>query len=147
MITQYQALAHAVWDCTYHVVINPKYRKKLLFGKVKQRAGELLRILAKQKGVEIVEGHLCLDHIHMVLKIPPKYSVAMIIGFLKGKSAIRLHREFGKHYKSSYGMNFWSKGYFVSTVGIDAEAIKKYVREQEDSDKRVDGNQLDLNWG
>jgi putative transposase len=147
MITEYATLAHVIWDCSYHVVINPKYRKKLLFGQVKKRLGEILRKLAKEKEIEIVEGHVCLDHVHMVLRIPPKYSVAMAIGFMKGKSAIILHREFGKHYKSSRGMHFWSRGYYVSTVGLDKEAIKKYVREQEAEERRVEGGQLDFSWG
>ena len=147
MIAEYSTLAHVKWDCSYHVVINPRYRKKLLFGKVKTRLGEILRKLSKDKDVEIVEGHVCIDHVHMVLRIPPKYSVAMVIGYLKGKSAIVLHREFAPQYKQGYGKNFWSRGYFVTTVGIDKEAIRKYVRGQERADQRVDGSQIELKDG
>ena len=142
----YETLAHVQWECKYHVVIVPKYRKKILYGQVKQRVGELLRMLAKQKEVEIVEGYVCKEHVHMVLSIPPKYSVAMIIGYMKGKSAIWLHQEFSKDYKNYHGKHFWSRGYYVSTVGLNEEIIKKYVRNQENDDKRSEGQQLDLKW-
>lgn len=142
----YETLAHVQWECKYHVVIVPKYRKKILYGQVKQRVGQLLRMLAKQKEVEIIEGFVCKDHVHMLMSIPPKYSVAMIIGFMKGKSAIRIHQEFSTHYKNYHGKHFWSRGYFVSTVGLDEERIKAYVRNQEKEDKLADGLQLDLKW-
>ena len=146
MKKDYQTLSHVRWECKYHVVIVPKYRKKNLYGKVRQRAGQILRSLAKQKEVEILEGFVCVDHVHMVLSIPPKYSVAMILGFLKGKSAIRIHQEFSKHYKNYHGKHFWSRGYCVSTIGLDEEMIKEYVRNQETTDKLQDGQQLDLTW-
>jgi putative transposase len=142
----YQTLSHVQWECKYHVVIVPKYRKKILYGQVRQRVGQILRSLAQQKDVEIIEGFVCIDHVHMVISIPPKYSIAMVIGFMKGKSAIRIHQEFSKHYKSYHGKHFWSRGYFVSTVGLDEEMIKKYVRNQEKTDKLADGQELDLNW-
>jgi putative transposase len=141
----YESLSHVKWECKYHVIITPKYRKKILYGQVRKRAGAILRLLAKQKTVEVLEGHAMPDHIHMMLSIPPKYSVAMIIGFLKGKSALWLHREFGK-IRGTYGKNFWSRGYFVSTIGLDEERVKEYIRRQDQQDKRTDGNQLDLGW-
>ena len=146
MIHKTNTLAHSMWECKYHVVIAPKYRKKVLYGQVRNRVGQILRILASQKGVEILEGHVCIDHVHMVLSVPPKYSVAMIIGFMKGKSAIMMHREFARHYKNYHGKSFWSRGYFVSTIGMDEEMIKEYVRNQEKHDKQSDGLELDLRW-
>lgn len=137
--------SHTVWDCTYHVVIVPKYRKKVLFGTTRKRIGEIIRELAKQKGIEVVKGNACPDHVHMVLSIPPKYSVAYAIGYLKGKSAIRAHYEFGKR-RPLMQKSFWSRGYFVRTVGIDREVVKKYVEDQWKKDKFIDGPQLDLQW-
>ena len=143
---RFQSQSHVKWECKYHVIITPKYRKKILYGQINKRAGEILRSLAMQKQVEIIEGHICPEHIHMVLSIPPKYSLAMIVGFLKGKCAIRLHQEFGRHYKNYHGKSFWSRGYFVSTVGLDEAKIRNYVKNQEKRDKQQDGNQLDIKW-
>ena len=137
---------HVVWDCRYHIVIVPKYRKKVLYGKVRQRIGELIRELSKRKGIEIVEGRACIDHIHMYISIPPKYSVAQALGYLKGKSAIRIHLERGKKRNPLIQKNFWSRGYFVRTVGIDGEIIKKYIQDQWKKDKYEDGEGLDLHW-
>lgn len=138
--------SHVTWDCTYHVVIVPKYRKKVLFGHVRKRAGEIIRQLAKQKDVEVIEGNACPEHIHLILSIPPRHSVAYVMGFLKGKSAILLHHEFAKKRVFS-NKNFWSRGYFVRTVGIDRVRAEEYVRRQLEEDKREDGDpQLDLYW-
>ena len=140
------SLNHVKWDCTYHIIFTPKYRKKILYGQVRKRAGEILRTLCRQKQVDILEGYAVHDHIHMVMKIPPKYSIAMVVGFIKGKSAIQLHREFGKQYKSYYGKSFWSRGYYVSTVGLDEEMIKQYVRDQEKHDQQADGDRIEMKW-
>ena len=137
--------SHVVWKCEYHVVITPKYRKKALFGQVRKRSGEIIRALAKRKGVEVIEGNACPDHIHMVLSIPPRASVAQIVGFIKGKSAILLHMEFGRR-GNLQQKSFWSRGYFVSTIGLNREEIIKYVQEQWKRDKFNDGPQLDLFW-
>lgn len=137
---------HVIWDCTYHVVIVPKYRKRVLYGPVRRRVGGILRELAKQKGIEIVRGNALPDHIHMVLSIPPKYSVAHTMGFLKGKSAIRIHHEFGRRKMVLMQKSFWSRGYFVRTVGIDKDVVKRYVENQWKKDKINDGPQLDLTW-
>lgn len=140
------SLSHVVWECKYHLVFTPKYRKKILYGQVRKRVGKIFRQLAKQKEVSILEGHVMPDHIHIALSIPPKYSVSHVAGFLKGKSAIQLHREFAKNYRCTYGKSFWSRGYYVSTIGLDEERVRKYIREQEEKDKREDGDQLDFGW-
>ena len=121
------------------MVIVPKYRKKRLYGKFRKAVGQIVIELCQQKRVELVEGHLMPDPIHMCLSVPPKFSIAFIIGFLKGKSAIRIHREILK-VKRVTGLHFWSRGYCVSTVGLDEESIRKYIRDQEKLEKR----QLDL---
>ena len=136
---------HVVWDCVYHIVIVPKYRKKILYGAIKKELREILHQLTKQKGIEIIEGHICPDHVHMVMSIPPKYSVSNTMGFLKGKSAIRLHQLFSKK-KPLTQKSFWSRGYFVRTVGIDREAAQEYVRNQWKKDQYIEGDQLDLRW-
>ena len=114
----WQSLSHVRWDCKYHLVIVPKYRKKKLYGKFKNRVGEFIRDLCRQKGVELLEGHLMSDHIHMCLSVPPKFSIAFVIGFLKGKSAIPIHRNLFKTNKTK-GLYSWERGYCVSTVGLD----------------------------
>jgi putative transposase len=137
----WQSMSHVRWDCKYHVVIVPKCRRNLLFGKLRKQIGPILRELCRQLGVGLVEGHVMPDHIHMCLAIPPKYSVAHTIGFLKGKSAIRIHRQYTGN-KRVYGQHFWSVGYCVSTVGLDEGQIRRYIREQE---KLEDGqNVLDF---
>ena len=135
----WQSLSHVRWDCTYHGVIVPKYRRKVLYGKLKAQVGKILRQLCAQKGVELVEGHAVDDHVHLCLKIPPKYSVAFTLGFIKGKSAVRIHRELLKERRMT-GLHFWARGYCVSTVGLDERQIRQYIREQEDLEK----NQGDL---
>ncbi len=127
---EWQSLAHVKWECKYHVVFIPKYRRKVLYGKIRRAAGPILRELCRQKGVELLEGHLMPDHVHMCLSVPPKYSVAHVIGFLKGKSAVRIHREL-LHERRMTGLHFWATGYSVSTVGLDEGRIRQYIRDQE----------------
>jgi len=136
------SLSHVRWDCKYHVVIVPKYRKKLLYGKIRKRVGEVIRDLCRQRGVELLEGHLMADHVDMCLQIPPKFSVAFVIGFLKGKSAVRIHRTVLDR-KRVTGLHFWARGYCVSTVGLDEKTIRKYIREQQELEMRQ--QELDLN--
>ena len=136
------SLSHVRWDCKYHVVIVPKYRKKVLYGKIRKRVGEVIRDLCRQRGVELLEGHLMADHVHMCLQIPPKFSVAFVIGFLKGKSAVRIHRTVLDR-KRVTGLHFWARGYCVSTVGLDERTIRKYIREQQDLEMKQ--QELDLN--
>ena len=127
----WQSQAHVKWECLYHVVIVPKYRKKTMYGGVRKQIGEILRNLCRQKNVDLVEGHLCSDHVHMLLSVPPRYSIAMVIGFLKGKSAVRIHREIKQIRGSLFGRSFWARGYCVSTVGRDEKQIRTYIRDQE----------------
>ena len=131
----WQSLSHVRWECKYHVVFVPKYRKKVIYGKIRRKMGEILRDLCRQRGVEIIEGHAKADHVHMCLSIPPKFSVAHTIGFIKGKSAVRIHREI-LHEKRMTGLHFWATGYCVSTVGLDEEKVRRYIREQEQRETR-----------
>ena len=135
----WRSLAHTKWECKYHIVFVPKYRKKVLYGKVRKLVGEILRDLCRQKAVTILEGHAMLDHIHMCVSIPPKYSVAMVVGFLKGKSAIRIHKEFGRS-RNFTGKHFWARGYCVSTVGLDEEQIREYIKNQDLLDQGYQGS-------
>ncbi len=141
----WQSQAHARWECLYHVVIVPKYRRKEFYGKLRRRIGELMRELCRQKEVGLVEGNAMPGHIHMLLSIPPKYSVAMTMGYLKGKSAVRIHRDLVKTKGTLFGRKFWARGYCVSAVGLDEGRIRAYIREQEDVDKQTDQGELDLN--
>ena len=135
----WQSSAHTKWDCKYHIVFIPKYRKKVFYGKLRKRVGNILRALCQQKGVELLEGHAMSDHIHLCLSIPPKYSVAHVVGFLKGKSAVRIHRELMNERRMT-GLHFWAKGYCVSTVGYDEDTVRAYIRDQEE----LDGGQMRL---
>ena len=139
----WRSLSHVRWECKYHVVITPKYRKKVFFGKRRHQIGGIIRELCRQRGIELLEGHAMPDHIHMVLSIPPKYSVANTIGFLKGKSAVRVHRELMKHRRMT-GLHFWADGYSVSTIGLDEETIRKYVRDQDRRDRNLDQQEFDF---
>jgi putative transposase len=127
------SLAHTRWDCTYHIVIIPKYRRKVMYKELRREIGEILRTLCGYKSVEIVSGSIGSDHIHMCVKIPPKQAVSEFMGYLKGKSALMI---FDKHqeYKNIGNRHFWAKGYFVSTVGINKEILKEYIKHQEDAD-------------
>ena len=128
------SLSHVRWDCKYHVVFVPKYRKKALFGKFRRQVGEIFQDLCRQRSVELLEGHLMLDHVHMCLRVPPKFSIAHVIGFLKGKSAVLIHRKILKQRRVT-GLHFWARGYCVSTVGLDETTIREYIRKQEATEK------------
>ena len=134
----YHSLNHSAWVCMYHVVFIPKCRKKKLYGELRKHLGEVFRTLAKQKECLIEEGHLMPDHVHMLISIPPKYSVAQVVGYIKGKSAINIARTFMGRKRNFVGYNFWARGYHVSTVGRDEEVIREYIKKQEQEDKRVD---------
>lgn len=131
----YQSLSHSKWDCKYHIVFTPKYRRKVMFGEIRKFLGPIFHELARQKECRIIEGHLMPDHVHMCIEIPPKYSVASVVGFLKGKSAIAIARQFSGKQRNFNGENFWARGYAVSTVGFELEAVRHYIREQEIADK------------
>jgi putative transposase len=135
---EWQSLTHVKWECKYHVVIVPKYRRKTMFGHVRKRIGKLFQQLCRQKEIGLIEGHVMPDHIHMLLSIPPKFSVAMVVGYLKGKSAIQIHREALNVKQGFTGKHFWSRGYCVSTIGLDEQMIRAYVRSQEESDRQED---------
>lgn len=127
----WQSLSHVRWECKYHVVIMPKYRQRVFYGGLRRRIGTILRDLCRQRGVELIEGRAMPDHIHLCLSIPPKYSVSHALEFLKGKSAVRIHRELMGHRRMT-GLHFWSTGYWVSTVGADEQKIRQYIRDQEE---------------
>lgn len=133
-----ESLNHSVWDCKYHVVFIPKCRRKTLYGELRQYLGEVFRKVAQQKESRIEEGHLLSDHVHMLIAIPPKYAVAQVVGFIKGKSAIHLARVYGERKRNFVGQHFWARGYFVSTVGRDERLIREYIRKQEQEDARLD---------
>jgi len=136
-----QSLCHTVWDCKYHVVWIPKYRKKVLYGKLRKELGPVIKDLARQKESEVVEGKLVADHVHVLLSVPPKYAVAQVVGFIKGKSAIYVARISGRKH-NFVGQNFWARGYCVSTVGLDETAIRAYIQAQEEADKKLDQMRL-----
>ena len=142
MIKDYERLNHSVWECKYHVVFIPKYRRKILFGALRKELGRVFRELARQKESSIEEGHLMPDHVHMLLSVPPKHAVSHVIGYVKGKSAIYIARHFRGRERNFTGEHFWARGYFVSTVGRDEEKIRAYIRNQEAEDIRQDQLQL-----
>ena len=133
-----ESLNHTKWECKYHVVFIPKCRRKTLYGELRRYLGTIFKTLTEQKESRIEEGHLMMDHVHMMISIPPKYSVAQVIGYIKGKSAIHIARTFGERKRNFVGQHFWARGYFVSTVGRDEGVIREYIRRQEHEDKRLD---------
>ena len=133
-----QKLKHTVWECKYHIVWIPKYRKKKMYKELRQYLGEIFKDLARQKESQIIEGHLMSDHVHMLVAIPPKYSVAQVVGYLKGKSAITIARVYMGRKRNFTGQHFWARGYHVSTVGRDEAMIRNYIKHQEEEDKKLD---------
>ena len=133
-----QKTKHTKWECKYHIVWIPKYRKKRLYKELRKYLGDTFRELAIQKECKIEEGHLMIDHVHMLISIPPKYSVAQVVGFLKGKSAISIARTYMGRKRNFTGQHFWARGYHVSTVGRDEAMIRSYIKNQEKEDRRVD---------
>ena len=146
-MSRFQKLSHTVWDCKYHVVWCPKYRFRVMEGAIRIYVRDALRELSRRHKVTIVEGNVQTDHVHMVLSIPPSYCVSRVVGFLKGKSAIQIFKKFSRLRKKYYGQHYWSRGYCVSTVGLDEETIRKYVRWQQKKDQEEDAaeqQKLDL---
>lgn len=135
---EYQTINHTTWECKYHVVFIPKYRRKALYKELRRHLGQVFRTLTEQKESRVEEGHVMPDHVHMLLSIPPKYAIAQVVGFIKGKSAIHIARTFGERKRNFVGQHFWARGYFVSTVGRDEVAIREYIQHQEQEDRRVD---------
>ena len=135
---------HVKWECKCHVVILPKYRKKVIYGKVRRKIGQIILELCRHKGVELEQGNALADHIHMLMSVPPKYSIAMTIGYLKSKSAILMHFQLLKEKGTLFGGSFWARGYCVSTVGFDEHQIKAYIKEQEQLQKEQEQLELDF---
>jgi putative transposase len=138
----YESLKHTTWECKYHVVFIPKCRRRVLYGQLRPELGGMFRELAQQKESEIIEGHLMLDHVHMLISVPPKYSVAQVMGFIKGKSAIHIARVYAGRRRNFVGQHFWARGYWVSTVGKNEAAVRRYIQEQEKEDKRLEQMEL-----
>lgn len=138
----HETLSHTKWDCKYHIVFIPKYRRKALYKELRRHLGDVFRSLARQRESHIEEGHLMSDHVHMLISIPPKYSVAQVVGFIKGKSAIHIARNYLGRRKNFTGQNFWARGYYVTTVGRDEATIRAYIQHQEEEDQRL--SQMDL---
>jgi putative transposase len=136
------SLTHSRWECKYHVVWIPKYRRKSLYGQLRQYLGQIFKDLARSRESEVLEGHMMVDHVHMLISIPPKYSVAQVIGYIKGKSAIHIARNYLGHRRNFTGQHFWARGYHVSTVGRDEQVVREYIKAQEKEDRRLE--QLNL---
>ena len=136
-MSRFKRMSHAIWDCTYHIVWTPKYRYRVLKGEIKREAEYCIRSFAKQKSCIVEELNVQIDHVHLLIKVPPKVSISDLMGVLKGRTAIRIFSKF-KHLKqyTYWGNHFWSKGYCVDTVGLNEEMIRKYVKYQENKDKR-----------
>jgi putative transposase len=138
----YESLNHTKWECKYHIVFIPKCRRQKLYQQLRQELGEVFHQLAQRKESQILEGHLVVDHVHMLISIPPKYAVAQVIGYIKGKSAIHIARTAGGRQRNFTGEHFWARGYWVSTVGRDEKAIREYIQRQEEEDRRLDQMQM-----
>ena len=133
-----ESLSHTRWECKYHIIFIPKYRRKSIYEGLRPHLEEVLRKLAEQKESRILEGHLLADHVHILISIPPKYSVSQVVGFIKGKSAIHLARVYGERKRNFTGQHFWARGYYVSTVGKDETTVRDYIRNQEKEDQRLE---------
>ena len=142
MQQSYESLRHTSWECKYHVVFIPKCRRKTLYGQIRGELGGIFRELARQKESEIIEGHLMVDHVHTLISVPPKYSVAQVMGYIKGKSAIHIARVYAGRRRNFVGQHFWARGYWVSTVGKNEAAVRRYIQEQEKEDKRLEQMEL-----
>ena len=134
----YESLKHTTWECKYHVVFIPKCRRKVLYQGIRQELGTVFRSLAEQWECQVEEGHLMSDHVHMLLSVPPKYSVSNVMGFIKGKSAIHIARVYAGRRRNFVGQHFWARGYWVSTVGKNEAAVRQYIQNQEKEDKRLE---------
>ena len=132
------SLAHTTWECKYHIVFAPKYRRKIIYTKIKVDIARILSELCKRKGIEIIEAEACPDHIHMFVRIPPKYSVSEVMGYLKGKSSLIIFQRYGNMKFAYRNREFWCKGYYVDTVGKNTAAIKNYIANQLKHDKEMD---------
>ena len=132
------SLNHTKWECKYHIVFIPKGRRKVLYGQLKKELPAVFHELARHKECVIEEGHMMADHVHMLISIPPKYSVSQVVGYIKGKSAMYLARVYSERKRNFAGQSFWARGYFVSTVGRDEKVIRNYIRHQEQEDEKLE---------
>ena len=132
------SLNHTKWECKYHIVFIPKGRRKVMYGQLRKQLTEVFHELAQHKESRIEEGHMMVDHVHMLISIPPKYSVSQVVGYIKGKSAMHLARTYSERKRNFAGQSFWARGYFVSSVGRDEEVIRTYIRHQEQEDEKLD---------
>jgi putative transposase len=139
-----KSLAHTVWECKYHIVWVPKNRRKVIYGKLKKEIGQILRKLCEYKGVGVIEGTACIDHIHICLSIPPKYPVSSIVGYLKGKSAMILLERYSNLHRNFRGHSFWTRGYYVNTVGLDEARVRQYIKNQQEHEQVRDNYDTDL---
>jgi len=139
-----RTLSHTVWECKYHIVWVPKKRRKIIYGKLRNELRTILKRLCEYKSVEVIEGSMCIDHIHVCLAIPPKYSVSTIVGYLKGKSAMIMFEKYSRLKRNFRGHNFWARGYYVSTVGLDEGKVRKYIKNQDINESVEDNYDSDL---
>jgi putative transposase len=137
-----ESLSHTKWECKYHIIFIPKCRRKVLYHELRRELGSVFRELTEQREAQIVEGHLMPDHVHMLISIPPKYSVSQVMGYIKGKSAIHIARVYAGRRRNFVGQHFWARGYWVSTVGKDEAAVRRYIQDQEKEDRRMEQLQL-----
>ena len=137
-------LSHTVWECKYHIVWVPKNRRKVIYGNLRKDIGKLLRKLCEYKQIDVIEGTACADHIHICLSIPPKFSVSTIVGYLKGKSTMILFEKYSCLRRNFRGHHFWARGYYVSTVGLDEQKVRKYIKNQQERDAVEDRYDTDL---
>ena len=138
------SLSHTVWECKYHVVWVPKNRRKVIYGQLRREVVTIVRKLCEYKGVKILEGQACIDHIHLCISVPPKYALSTMVGYLKGKSAMVVFERFSKVKRNFKGHSFWARGYYVSTVGLDESRVRKYIQDQEINDSVHDKYDRDL---
>ena len=137
-----ESLTHTKWECKYHIIFIPKCRRKVLYQGLRRELGSVFRQLTEQRESQILEGHLMLDHVHILISIPPKYSVSQVMGYMKGKSAIHIARVYAGRRRNYVGQHFWARGYWVSTVGKDEGVVRRYIQDQEKEDRRMDQLQL-----
>jgi len=141
-MNDFQSLSHTTWDCKYHLIWIPKCRKKVMYGQLRKYLGEVFRELALHKESRVIKGHLVGDYVHMLLSIPAKYAVSQVVGYIKGKSAIHIARTYAGCRRNFVGQNFWARRYYVSTVGRDEDTIRKYIKKQEEVDRKIDQQNL-----
>ena len=143
-MTETHTLSHTTWNCKYHIVFAPKYRRKVFYGEKRQEIGAILRTLCKWKGVNILEAEVCPDHVHMLIEVPPKYSVSQFMGYLKGKSSLMIYEKWGNMKYKYRNREFWCRGYYVDTVGKNTKKIQEYIAHQLEEDREADQLTLDL---